>query len=55
MQIQVGGQTLTFANASIYTPASPASTLGYWIVQTQGSTQLVGSVNQVLSQLSALI
>ena len=55
VQIQVGGQTLTFANASIYTPANPASSLGYWIVQTQGSTQLVGSVNQVLSQLSALI
>jgi len=55
VQIQVGGQTLTFASASIYTPADPASTLGYWIVQTQGSTQLIGSVSQVLSQLSALI
>jgi hypothetical protein len=55
VQIQVGGKLLTFANASIYTPANPASTLGYWIVQTQGSTQLVGSVNQVLSQLNALI
>jgi len=54
VQIQIGGQTLSFASSSIYTPANPVSNLGYWIVQTQGSTQLVGSVGQVLSQLTAL-
>ena len=55
VRIQIGSQTVTIANASIYTPPNPSSTLGFWIVQTQGSTQLVGSVGQVLSQLGGLL
>jgi len=55
VRIQIGSQTVTIANASIYTPTSPASTLGFWIVQTQGATQLVGGVSQVLSQLGGLL
>ena len=55
VRIQIGTQIVTIANASIYTPPSPASTLGFWIVQTQGSSQLVGGVSQVLSQLTGLL
>jgi hypothetical protein len=55
VRIQIGSQIVTIANASIYTPPSPASTLGFWIVQTQGSSQLVGGVSQVLSQLTGLL
>ena len=54
VRIQVGTQVVTIPNASIYTPPNPASNLGYWIVQTKGSTQLVGGVNQVLANLNAL-
>ena len=54
VRIQVGTQTVTIPNASIYTPPNPASNLGYWIVQTKGTTQLVGGVSQVLANLNAL-
>jgi len=55
VRVQIGAKTVTIPNASIYTPANPASNLGYWIVQTQGSTQLVGSVNQVLTLLGGVL
>lgn len=48
---QIGNKVLTFANASIYTPSVAHSNLGYWIVQTAGSSQLVGSSDQVLAQI----
>ncbi|MBX9791864.1 MAG: hypothetical protein K2Y37_23320 [Pirellulales bacterium] len=55
VSIRIGSQTVTIPNASIYSPANPASTLGYWIVQTQGSTQLVGSASQVLTLLGGVL
>jgi hypothetical protein len=54
VRIQVGTQTVTIPNAYIYTPPNPSSSSGYWIVQTQGATQLVGGVNQVVANLNAL-
>jgi Ca2+-binding RTX toxin-like protein len=49
---QIGSKTVTIPNAAIYTPANPTSTLGYWIVQYAGVTQLKGSVDQIMSQIA---
>ena len=51
--IQVGGKLVQISNASIYTPTNPSSTLGYWIVQTAGTTQLRGTVDQLLGKIEA--
>ena len=54
VRIQIGTQTVTIPHASIYSPPNPLSNLGFWIVQTKGPTQLVGGVNQVLTNLGLL-
>lgn len=53
VRIKIGDKTVEIPNASIYTPSSPASSLGLWIVQTKGSTSLNGAASQVLQALSA--
>lgn len=55
VRIEVGTETITIPNAYIYSPPNPTSNLGYWIVQTKGSTQLVGAAAQVISQLESLL
>jgi hypothetical protein len=49
----IGGKRLEFANSYIYQPSNPASTLGYWIVQTQGANYLKRSVDDILRQLNS--
>lgn len=55
VSMQIGTQSVLIPNATLYTPASPASTRGYWIVQTLGSTQLNASVDRILSRLEAAV
>lgn len=51
----IGGKVVSIPNATIYTPANPTSTLGYWIVQTQGTTSLTKSVVQVRQLLNDVL
>ena len=53
VSIQIGSKLVQIPNASIYTPTNPSSTLGYWIVQTAGTTQLRGTVDQLLGKIEA--
>lgn len=55
VSMQIGSQSVLIPNATLYSPASPASTRGYWIVQTLGSSQLNASVDQILSRLEAAV
>ena len=52
VSIQVGEKVVQIPNAYIYTSATPASSLGYWIVQTQPpASQLSGTVDQLLANI----
>jgi Ca2+-binding RTX toxin-like protein len=59
VRIQIGSQVVSIPNSSIYTPSNPVSTLGYWIVQTKGTTSLTAPAQTVTasfnSQLTAAI
>lgn len=51
VRVQVGGRIVDIPNASIYMPATPSSTFGYWIVQTAGATNLTATPAAVLAGL----
>ncbi|MBX9789394.1 MAG: hypothetical protein K2Y37_10805 [Pirellulales bacterium] len=53
VSIQVGGKLIQIPNAYIHSSSSTSSTLGYWIIQTTGTTQLRGSVDQLLAKIEA--
>jgi hypothetical protein len=53
VRVKIGDKVIEVPNASIYTPTSPASTLGIWIIQTKGTTSLNGTTADVLQQLAA--
>ncbi|MGE0537692.1 MAG: hypothetical protein AB7O68_22170 [Pirellulales bacterium] len=54
--IKVGSNTVEIANAYIYTPTTPSSTLGYWIVQTQPTPSVLrGSVDSLLGKIEAAL
>ena len=55
VSMQIGSQAVLIPNATLYAPANPASTRGYWIVQTVGSSQLTATVDQILSRLEAAV
>ncbi|MGE4104149.1 MAG: DUF4082 domain-containing protein, partial [Pirellulales bacterium] len=55
VSIQIGSKVVTIPSASIHTPANPVSNLGYWIVQTQGTSQLRGSVDQTLARIETAL
>ncbi|MBX9789236.1 MAG: hypothetical protein K2Y37_10005 [Pirellulales bacterium] len=55
VSIQIGSKVVTIPNASIYTTANPASNLGYWIVQTQGTSQLRVSVDQAIGRIETAL
>ena len=55
VSFQIGGQTVSFANAHIYTPPTEYSNLGYWIVQNSGTTNLVGGLSSVVSQVTSAL
>lgn len=48
----VGGKQVTIPNSYIYTPPNPVSNKGYWVVQTAGTSELIGTVDQVLALLA---